>query len=26
LDQELRVLKGWNDPRGIYYHCLCEIR
>ncbi len=16
----------WNDPRGIYYHCLCEIR
>jgi protease-4 len=26
LDQELQVLDSWNDPRGIYYHCLCEIR
>lgn len=26
IDQELRVLDNWNDPRGIYYHCLCEIR
>ena len=23
---ELGALSAWNDPRGIYYHCLCEIR
>jgi protease-4 len=26
LEDELAVLTRWNDPRGIYYHCLCEIR
>jgi protease-4 len=26
LDSELAVLNAWNDPRGIYYHCLCDIR
>jgi protease-4 len=26
VDRELAVLNAWNDPRGIYYHCLCEIR
>jgi protease-4 len=23
---ELAMLDRWNDPRGIYYHCFCEIR
>ena len=26
LKRELGFLTTWNDPRGIYYHCLCEIR
>lgn len=26
LSDELAFLDVWNDPRGIYYHCLCEIR
>lgn len=26
VDRELAVMNAWNDPRGIYYHCLCEIR
>lgn len=26
LGQELSFLEVWNDPRGIYYHCLCELR
>ena len=26
LGQELAFLDSWNDPRGIYYHCLCELR
>jgi protease-4 len=25
LDRELRVLARFNDPRGIYSHCLCVI-
>jgi protease-4 len=23
---ELAALQTWNDPRGIYYHCMCEVR
>jgi protease-4 len=26
LERELGAFAGWNDPRGIYYHCLCELR
>ncbi|MEJ2139017.1 MAG: signal peptide peptidase SppA [Gammaproteobacteria bacterium] len=26
LGQELALLDRWNDPRGIYYHCMCELR
>jgi protease-4 len=26
LEQSLSVFSRWNDPRGIYYHCLCELR
>ena len=26
LGQELAFLDRWNDPRGIYYHCMCELR
>ena len=22
---ELNAFSGWNDPRGIYYHCMCEL-
>ena len=25
LDKELRLLSRFNDPRGIYAHCLCVI-
>lgn len=25
LAREARVLAAWNDPRGIYAHCLCGI-
>jgi len=25
LDRELRLLSRFNDPRGIYFHCLCAI-
>ncbi len=23
IEQELSELMLWNDPRGLYYHCLC---
>jgi len=26
MNGSLAVLDTWNDPRGIYYHCMCEIR
>jgi len=26
VETTLGPLADWNDPRGIYYHCLCEIR
>jgi len=26
LQQELARLVRWNDPRGLYYQCLCEVR
>lgn len=26
LEQQLTAFSRWNDPRGIYYHCLCEVR
>jgi protease-4 len=26
LERELRRLVNWNDPRGLYYHCFCEVR
>lgn len=26
LPAELELLKEWNDPRGIFYHCMCELR
>jgi protease IV len=26
LAAEARALAAWNDPRGIYAHCLCTIR
>ncbi len=25
LAPALPGLQGWNDPRGIYYHCLCGV-
>jgi hypothetical protein len=25
LEQELQLLSQFNDPRGIYLHCLCVI-
>jgi protease-4 len=26
LGVDLAMLDIWNDPRGIYYHCMCEIQ
>jgi len=26
IENELAIFELWNDPRGIYYHCFCEIR
>ena len=26
LPAELELLTEWNDPRGIFYHCMCELR
>lgn len=26
LQRDLARLVRWNDPRGLYYHCLCDIR
>jgi len=26
IQNELAVFDLWDDPRGIYYHCFCEIR
>jgi hypothetical protein len=26
IQSELAMLQTWNDPRGIYYHCMCEVR
>jgi protease-4 len=26
IENELAIFNQWNDPRGIYYHCFCEIR
>jgi protease-4 len=26
IESELALLQTWNDPRGIYYHCMCEVR
>jgi protease-4 len=26
LERELERLVRWNDPRGLYYQCLCEVR
>jgi hypothetical protein len=26
LQRELARLVRWNDPRGLYYQCLCEVR
>ena len=26
VDTNAIPLQRWNDPRGLYYHCLCEIR
>ena len=25
LEDELRVLSRFNDPRGIYAHCFCTV-
>jgi protease-4 len=25
MNGSLAVLDTWNDPRGIYYHCMCEV-
>jgi len=25
VEAALPLLNQWNDPRGIYYHCLCEV-
>jgi len=26
VENELAVFDLWDDPRGIYYHCFCEVR
>jgi hypothetical protein len=26
MENELVIFDLWDDPRGIYYHCFCEIR
>jgi len=26
LEDELGRLLRWNDPGGLYYQCLCEVR
>lgn len=26
VDSELQSLGAWNDPRGIYLHCFCDLR
>jgi protease-4 len=26
VERELQRLVRWNDPRGLYYDCLCEVR
>ncbi|TDJ46138.1 MAG: signal peptide peptidase SppA [Gammaproteobacteria bacterium] len=26
MENELVIFDLWGDPRGIYYHCFCEIR
>jgi protease-4 len=26
IQRELARTLSWNDPRGIYYHCLCDVR
>ena len=26
LEKNIGWWTAWNDPRGIYYHCLCEVR
>ena len=26
LRSQFDILNRWNDPRGIYYHCMCELR
>ena len=26
MNGSIAVLDTWNDPRGIYYHCMCEVR
>ena len=26
MNAGLATLDIWNDPRGIYYHCMCEVR
>jgi protease-4 len=26
IESQLTALQTWNDPRGIYYHCMCEVR
>jgi protease-4 len=26
MKNELAIFDLWGDPRGIYYHCFCEIR
>ncbi|MEE4186763.1 MAG: signal peptide peptidase SppA [Gammaproteobacteria bacterium] len=26
LESELQSLGAWNDPRGIYLHCFCDLR
>ncbi|MGI9289885.1 MAG: signal peptide peptidase SppA [Gammaproteobacteria bacterium] len=26
IARQLNLLNRWNDPRGIYFHCLCELR
>jgi len=26
FQNELTLLNIWNDPRGIYYQCFCELR
>ncbi|MEM1178861.1 MAG: signal peptide peptidase SppA [Acidobacteriota bacterium] len=25
VDEQVEFLNQWNDPRGIYAHCLCEV-